>query len=204
MHHSSRVITRREFQEIIKLDGRVRGSALNTDAMYVERHGGLAGRRRVEAAFESLGYPLQYAQIKNMAWYPVCLRILSLRLVQDCLGLDEAGLRAMGDCAPKFSFLVRVGLDLPLTPATLGGRIPGYWRRLYSVGDLRAGRTAGAGHTLRLQLADLRLHPVLCRYLEGYFGRLMQFGLADRPVGCRETKCVHEGDACHEYEISWQ
>lgn len=198
------MITRSEFQQIVKLDGQVRGSALRTDAAYVESHRGRSGLRRIEAAFEALGYPLRYAQIRNMAWYPVCLRILSLRLVQDGLGLDEEGLHAMGDGAPKFSFLVRVGLDLPLVPGTIGGKIPGYWRRHYTVGELRAEKMDGPGRSLRLQLTGLRLHPVLCRYLEGYFGRLMQFGLADRPVECRETKCVHRGDACHEYEINWQ
>lgn len=198
------MITRTEFGQILKLDGQVRGSALNTDAAYVESREGRAGLHRIEAAFQTMGYPLQYSKINSMGWYPVCLRVLSLRLIQDILMLDEAGLRAMGDGAPKFSFLVRVGMDLPAPPPAVANEIPGYWRRHYSVGELRASEMNLQARSLRLQLRDFRLHPVLCRYLEGYFGRLLQFGIADRQVGCRETKCVYDGDAWHEYEISWQ
>ncbi|MBE0432241.1 hypothetical protein IBX73_02105 [candidate division WOR-3 bacterium] len=198
------MITRTEFQEIIKLDGQVRGSALNTDAAYVESQEGRAALHRVETTFQTMGYPLQYTKINSMGWYPVCLRVLSLRLIQDVLMLDEAGLRTMGDAAPKFSFLVRVGVNLPLLPAAFTKKIPGYWRRHYRVGELWASEMNGQERSLRLQLRNFRLHPVLCRYFEGYFGRLLQFGFADQQVECRETKCVYEGDACHEYELSWQ
>lgn len=198
------VITRVEFQEIVRLDGRVRGSALNTDAAYVECRDGREGLHKVEAAFRGLGYPLQYRNIKNMGWYPVCLRVLSLRIIRDVLDLGETGLRKMGDIAPKFSFLVRVGMNSVGLPAIVLNNVPVYWRAHYSVGDLGISEVNEQEGYLTVRLTNFKMHPILCRYLEGYFRRLLQFSFVDEVVECTETKCIYRGDDSHEYRISWK
>lgn len=198
------MITRVEFQEIVKLDGGVRGSALNTDAAYVESQEGREGLHKVETTFRRLGYPLQYRNIKNMGWYPVCLRVLSLRIIKDVFNLGDTGLRDMGDIAPKFSFLVRVGMDSVGLPSIVLKKIPLYWRTHYNVGDMNVGEVNHQEGYLFIQLKNFKLHPIMCQYFEGYFRRLLQFGFVDQVVESIETKCVFEGDDYHEYRISWK
>ena len=44
----------------------------------------------------------------------------------------------------------------------------------------------------------------LCRYFEGYFRRLLQFGFVTQEVRSRETKCTFDGAPYHEYHIAWK
>jgi hypothetical protein len=202
--HSTSVITRSEFQDIIRLEGQVRGSALNTDAAYVESREGKEGVRRIQESFRHLGYPVEYRQIKDMAWYPVCLRVLSLRVIQDVFGLQDNDLVDMGDTAPKFSFIVKVFMKFTGMPESAFSRIPEYWRMYYSVGDIRVSEMDERAGFLVVRLLDFMVHPLLCRYLEGYFRRLLQFSFVAEEVRNRETMCAFEGAPYHEYHIAWK
>ncbi len=189
---------------MVKLDGRVRGSTLNTDAAFVESREGREGLHKVEAAFRQLGYPLQYRRIKNMGWYPLCLRVLSLSIIRDVLRLGEGGVREMGDVAPKFSFLVRIGMNSVGLPTIVLKNIPVYWRAHYSVGDMAVSEVNEQDGFLTVRLTHFKIHSILCQYFEGYFRRLMQFSFTDDVVDCTETKCVFKGSDVHEYRISWK
>lgn len=198
------MITRAEFQGIIKLEGQARGSTLKTDAAYVESQEGKEGLHKVEAAFRQLGYPVEYKHIKDMGWYPICLRILSLRVIQDVFGFKPMDLRTMGDMAPKFSFLVKVFMKFTGVSELAVRRIPGYWRMHYSMGDMCASEVNSQAGYVVVQLTNFKTHQILCRYFEGYFRRLLQFSFVDQDVESRETKCMFKGDPHHEYRITWK
>ena len=202
--HGNSVITRAEFQEIIKLEGQVRGSALNTDAACVESREGKEGLQKVEQSFRQLGYPIEYKQIKGMGWYPLCLRVLSLCVIKDTFDLDDSEIQNMGDIAPKFSFLVKVFMKLTGVSGNVADCAPNYWRMHYSIGDVRVSKIDDHEGYLLVQLTNFRVHPVLCHYFEGYFRRLLQFGFVDQNVESKETKCAFNGDPFHEYRITWK
>jgi hypothetical protein len=198
------VITRAEFQEIIKLEGEVRGSTLKTDAAFIQSQEGKEGLHRVEAAFQQLGYPMQYKKINEMGWYPICMRVLSLRIIKDTFNLKDADLRSMGDMAPKFSFTVKVFLRFTGKPKIGLKHVPRYWRLHYSIGEAYASEINEKAGYFRVQLRDFKVHPILCRYFEGYFRRLSQFSFVEEEVQSKETKCVFNGDQYHEYRITWK
>lgn len=202
--HGTPVITRAEFQEIIKLEGQVRGSALNTDAACIESREGKEGLNVVEQSFRQLGYPIEYKKIRGMGWYPLCLRVLSLCVIRDIFDLDDSEIQNMGDKAPKFSFLVKVFMKFGGVPGKAAECAPDYWRMHYSIGDVRVSKIDDRAGYLLVQLANFRVHPILCRYLEGYFRRLVQFSFVDQNVESKEIKCAFNGDPCHEYRIAWK
>jgi len=202
--HNTQVITRTEFQDIVKLEGQVRGSALNTDAAYIQSQEGKEGIHRVEESFRHLGYPLGYKHIKDMGWYPICVRVLSLRLIQDTFDLQDDDIVRMGDMAPKFSFIVKVFMTFINLPERALSRIPEYWGMHYSIGDMRVATVDERAGYMVVQLDNFNIHPVFCRYFEGYFRRLMQFGFVTQEVRGRETKCVFDGAPYHEYHIAWK
>lgn len=198
------MLTKKEFQEIVKLEGQVRGSALNTDAAFIRSREGREGLRRVEDRFKFLGYPLEYRHIKDMGWYPISLRVLSLCAVRDVFRLGEADMKEMGDTAPKFSFIVKVFMKFNDLNDVALDSIPGYWRMHYSIGDMRVGEISENKGYVTLRLENFCIHPVVCSYFEGYLRRLLQFGFSDKQLECSETKCLHKGDELHEYRISWK
>jgi hypothetical protein len=202
--HGKAVITRAEFQEIIKLEGQVRGSALKTDAACVESREGKEGLHKVEQSFRQLGYPIEYKQFKGMGWYPLCLRVLSLCVIRDTFDMDDSEIQTMGDIAPKFSFLVKVFMKFTGVSGNVVDSVPDYWRMHYSIGDVRVSKIDDRAGYLLVQLANFRVHPVLCRYFEGYFRRLLQFSFVNQNVESQETKCAFNGDPCHEYRITWK
>jgi hypothetical protein len=198
------VITRSEFQDIINLEGQVRGSTLNTDAAFVESRGGKDSMHKVQETFRQLGYPIEYRHIRDMGWYPICLRVLSLRVIQDVFDLKDDEIRAMGDTAPKFSFIVKVFMKFTGMPEKALTRIPEYWRMHYSIGDIRVDEVNQQAGYLVVQLENFMVHQIMCRYLEGYFRRLLQFSFVTHEVRSKEMKCAFSGAPYHEYHIAWK
>ena len=158
----------------------------------------------VQDTFRQLGYPVDYKHIRDMGWYPVCLRVLSLRVIQDVFDLKDDGVREMGDTAPKFSFIVKVFMKFTDLPQCAITRIPEYWQMYYSVGDLHVEEVNEQAGYLIVHLGNFKLHTILCRYLEGYFRRLLQFSFVTNEVRSRETKCAFNGAPYHEYHIAWK
>jgi hypothetical protein len=139
-----------------------------------------------------------------MGWYPICLRVLSLSIVKDIFNLTDTDLLSMGDMAPKFSFTVKVFLRFTGKPSIGLKHVPRYWRMHYSVGKAHASEINEKAGYFYVQLTDFEVHPIFCRYFEGYFRRLAQFSFADQEVQSKETKCVYKGDPYHEYRITWK
>lgn len=198
------MLTKQDFQDIIKLEGQVRGSALKTDAACIRSREGKEGLHRVEKRFRMLGYPLEYRHIKDMGWYPISLRVLSLCMLRDVFRMDESDMKRIGDTAPKFSFLVKVFMKFNGLRDVAQDSIPGYWRMHYSIGDMKIGEINEPEGYVTFRLENFRIHPILCPYFEGYLRRLLQFGFVHEQLGSLETKCMHRGDALHEYRISWK
>jgi hypothetical protein len=198
------VITRSEFLDIVKLEGHVRGSTLNTDAAFVKSREGRGGLNKVEECFQNLGYPVEYKHIQDMGWYPLCVRVLSLRTIQDVLELKDEEMVTMGDMAPKFSFLVKVYMKFTNLPEHAFSAIPEYWGMHYTVGKMEVGELNEDAGFMTVRLVDFKIHPVFCRYLEGYFRRLLQFSFVSREVRCWETRCSFADAPYHEYRIAWK
>ena len=158
----------------------------------------------VQETFRRLGYPIEYQRIRDMGWYPLCLRILSLRVIQDVFDLKEDDIREMGDIAPKFSFIVKVFMKFTGKPESALTRVPEYWRMYYSIGDIKVEEVNEKAGFLIVQLENFKIHTILCRYLEGYFRRLLQFSFVTHEVRSKETKCVFNGSPYHEYQIAWK
>ena len=177
--------------------------ALRTDGCYVLSREGKEGLKKVEAAMQDLGHPVSYEEIRAMEWCPLGLRVLSLLVIKDSLGWDEAGIKALGYAAITHSFVARLFMKALASPRLAISRAPEYWRSHYNVGRLEADFSKGE-RSVDLFIKDLGGHPLLCRYLEGYFERAIQFLLPKRKVGCVETECVFRGDAHHRFEVSWQ
>jgi hypothetical protein len=197
------MLTRNEVEEVMRLEGRARGAAFQTDRLYLTKVRGEEGVHALEGKLQTLGYPIRYSTVKAMEWLPVGLRILSLLAIKDLFDWSNDEIKAMGNAAPAYSFIVKLfmkvlgSLELALT------RVPDYWRSHYSVGVVEAELFA-AEQRLVLTIKGFKGHPILCKYLEGYFERSLSAVCPRRKIEAVETECVYRGHVHHRYIISWE
>jgi hypothetical protein len=197
------MISKERAKKIANIAGNIRGSALLSDVENIKRRMGGEGLERFQRAMEECGYPVKYDGIKAMEWYPIGLRVLSLAVLEDIFGWKDDDYRDMGDNAPKYSFIVKLMMKFFISPEAAFGKAPEYWKKYYSVGTLEIGKFDEAAKEVTLSIRDFKTIPLYCRYLEGFFRRLMQYLRPNDDVRCEEIRCELEGEEYHEFRISW-
>ncbi len=197
------MITKEEADRIAGIEGKIRGSTFQTDAAVVIRLTGGDGLEKVQEALLRLGYPLHYDEIKAMRWYPLGLRTLGLVVIKDVFGWNDEDIKAMGDAAPKYSFIVRLIMKHLISAKVAFEKSPEYWDKHYTIGKIEAGEFNEKRKFAISRLKDFKVHRIYCKYLEGYFGRLMQNLLPHEKVKSEEIKCMFRGDEYHEFKTYW-
>ncbi len=192
---------KKEIEEVLKIQGKVRGAVFQTDKEYVILKWQKQGFEKLNQKARELNIDIPYQAAKAMEWYPIGKRIASLLLIKEVFGLEDKEIREMGKIAPKFSIIVKIFFKL-FTPAEKFAReIPRYWQEHYTVGRLEAKKVSTKEKEMILHLKEIKINPLFCLYLEGYFERVLKFLY---PSGqCRERKCSFKGDKFHEYYFTW-
>ena len=195
------MITKPKADELMQIPGQVRGAVFETDAEYIRNRYGPEGLDKVMAALDSAGYPIRYGDVKSMEWLPLGLRALSLLIIKDIFNWNDGEIKEMGDAAPKYSFIVKLLMKFFVSPRVAFNHAPEYWVKHYDTGRLVAVELdEEKGHAV-IHLHDFRVHPVYCKYLEGYFQRLFKFMYPKSRIEIRETKCMCREDTHHEFVV---
>lgn len=197
------MISREEAKRIAEIPGNLRGSALLTDAENVKRRMGDEGLQQLRQSLAELGYPIEYKDIKAMDWYAIGVRVLTFAVLEDIFGWKDDDFRDMGDNAPKYSFIVKLMMKFFISHEAAFNRAPEYWKKYYSIGTIEVGKLNESTREVNLRIKDFKTIPIYCRYLEGFFRRLMQYLLPEEKVRCEEVKCIFAEDHFHEFKISW-
>ena len=195
------MISKEEAQKIMQAEGEVIGAAFVSDLAYIESHFKKESAQKVEDLLKSWGQPLEYDKIDPKQLYPTGLRILSILAIQQAFGLNDKQIFIMGLEGPKRSFIIRLLLKLFLSVDKIFNSAPSVWKRYWTVGNLEVLEVNEAEKRVRLKITGANLHPVLCKYYEGYFTGILRFARADAIA--KETKCVLRGDPYHEYIFTW-
>jgi len=195
------MISSEEIKEIVSSSGRVRGATLCTDAEYIQRRGGEEMLKLVEVATNEMGYPIEYREVKGMAWYPVGLRTVSLLAIVKALGWDDEQLKKMGRSAPKHSIITRFMLRYFVSMETIAEKLQNYWRHNYDRGSLRG---MVIGRIAFLCLSDFLLHPILSAYLHGYFVGVLGMVIGkEKWIRVRRTDRWHASNKCYDFILRW-
>ncbi|MBU0687273.1 MAG: hypothetical protein KKB81_05420 [Candidatus Margulisbacteria bacterium] len=197
------MLTKKEADDIMKMKGEVRGVVFQTDATYLKIKYGEEGLKKVEENLKQLGYPIEFEKVKAMGWYPMGLRGLSLMVIKDTFNWDDAAVKAMGNMAPKFSFMVKILMRYFISLEQTVKSAPLYWPKHYSAGELVIADYSEEKKYVNIRLEGIKFLPVFCKYIEGYFSRIIQFALPDKEVSSQQIKCSYRGDPYDEYKVSW-
>ena len=197
------MISEEEMTEVKKIQGSIRGTAFQTDAIFIKAHYDAEGLNHVESALAENGFKLKFDGIKAMEWLPLSARALEMLLLKDIFRFEEKDFYKMGEAGSKQSFIIRLLAKFFLSPETVFKSAPIYWSKYYSVGKILPVVFNEGERFVELRLVDFKAHVYYCYYLAGFFRRLVQHNYPKDEVKVEETKCVFRGDDCHEYKFWW-
>ncbi len=196
------MLTPRKVEEVKKIKGKARTVTLRTDAAFVTRRKGQEELQKIEGRLRGFGYPINYEKTKALEWCPMGLRVLSLLVIKDAFNWGDDEVRAMGYAAPMYSFVARLFMKAVGSPKLAISRAPVYFASHFDVGRVEV-EYPNEGKGVSLLVKDFRVHPVLCKHVEGYLERVIQFVVPSKKVTVSETKCMFRGDAYHRYDALW-
>lgn len=194
------IITKQEFDELMKIEGEARGLGFQTEAKFVLKEEGGEGLKKLEAQMAKLGYP--YSKIKTMDFYPIGLLAVNMLVIKRLFNYDDKKFQEMGKFEAKSSLIIRLFMKYFVSLERVAKESPKMWRKYYTVGDLKVPEINQEKRYIIIRIENFRLHPILCQILIGYFQSIVKMVLKDETT-CEETKCVFRGDECHEFLMRW-
>lgn len=195
-------ITKEEVKKIMATEGEVRGVVFKTDGEYFLRKEGKNGLDKLEEELKRIGCPIEYEKIKTFDFYPIGMRIISLLAIKEVFGLSDEQIKEIGATAPKVSLVLKLFIRYFSSIVSVAKQAPFIWRKHYTKGKLSVVEVNEKEKRIVIRLENLDLHPLVCRYLEGYFSTVVQM-LLGVSATAKETKCSFSGDKYHQYLLNW-
>lgn len=193
------MITKKEIKDIMKLKGSVRGVTLKTDIEYVLGKKGEEGLKKLQREILKTGQKIEYKKIKNMQWYPVGWRIISLLVIKEIFNWDDKDIIEMGHSAPKNSFIVKIILRYFVSLEKTFKEASKYWKKHYSVGEAISEEINLKKGYIKLKITNLKSPPILYTFLRGYFTAIAELMLKSENFETTEEK--HQ--SFHRIIIKW-
>lgn len=195
------MIKKEELEDLMKIKGKVKGAVFQTDGKYVLEKEGEEGLKKLEERVKEFNLPIDYRKGRALDVHPLGLRIISLLLIKDTFNLTNEEIREMGYIAPTYSLIVKLLMKFFVSFLKFTDEVPKYWTAHYTVGELEVIDLNDETKDATLCLKGIKIHPLFCLYLEGYFERMYQF-IVGKKGRCKETKCMFKGAPYHEY-VFW-
>ena len=203
MKYMEQIISKEEFDEIMKIKGEVRGISIKNIADFVRREKGEEGLNKLEDTMAKLGYPIKYKKIKTLKFYPLKWITISLIVIKKLFNFDDKKFQEIGRFTAKTPFTVRRFFMKPLFSTKIVKReTEKIWQKFFTVGSLRIKEFSEEKKYLILRVEDFHCHPLFCQAQIGLFSTISKM-LLGTDVTCEETKCMHRGDDYHEFLVKW-
>jgi hypothetical protein len=198
-------LTKEIAKKLMKIKGEVRGVVLKTDAEYILREKGKEGVKKLEEELDKLGCPIKFEEVKTMAFYPVGLRALTLLTIKKVFNFDDEKIKEMGFFATKTSLIIKIFTRYFFSVQRVFSKeAPRFWKKHYNIGELIPVELSEEKKYAILRLKDFDIHPILCRYLGGYFCGITKMVIKSPQINFEERKCTFRGDKYHEYLLKWE
>jgi len=184
--------------------GKVRGEAIISRMAYIRHQKGEAGVRAVGKKLKEAGCRIELGKLQSLSWYPEACGIVIILAAQEVFGWGETDIFAMGENAPKISFLVKLLMKYFVSVEKTFLASPANWRKHHTTGTLEAFDFNSRDKHIIIRLKDYKAHPAMCVFLRGYFSQFARMVIKSEKIEVRETKCMFAGADCHEFSIIWQ
>jgi len=196
------MLTKKEAEKLMKIEGEVRGVALKVDLDFVLEKKGKEGLKKVEDKMAEIGYPLKYKEIRPMDFYPMGLSAIFLLAIKEIFNFDKKDLEEWGRSVVKFSIFTKIFMKYFGSLKLIAEQVPKIWQKHYTIGDLEMFEFSEEKRYVILKLKNFYISPIHCGIYTGYFAKTTEM-VVKSPVTCKETKCMFQGDEYHEYLLTW-
>ncbi len=197
------VLTKEIADQLMKVEGEVRGMQLRNDANYVLAKKGKPGLKKVKEELEKIDYPINYEKIEDLGFYPAGLRAISLLALKKAFGWGDSDFRKLGESTTTLSWIVRIFMKFFGSLDILSKRASQIWGEYHDRGNLTMPYHSESERRAIIELKDFDLHPLYCRALEGCFEKFVKMVVKVEGVRCRETKCPFGSDKLHQFVVKW-
>lgn len=196
------LITKKEFDELMAIEGKVRGVSFKTEEAFIIKKEGKEGPRKIEDAITNLGYSFNFEDIKGLEFYPLGLEVANLILIKRIFGWDDGDFQEMGRFESKISLIIKLFMRYFVSIEKALSLASKMWSKYYSIGNIKATEINKEKRYIVLKLDNFSIHPLYCQNFKGYFSSLARMIIGERVV-CEETKCPFKGDEYHEFLLRW-
>lgn len=193
-------VTKEEADEIMKQRGEVRGGTLKEDIASVEQAMGKEVADKVKRAAKLLPYPIDYDNIKELAWYPAGLTILSVFFLKRYFNWTDKEVREQGYTTPKVSPIMKFFISLFGNLHMFLKQAPKVWRDYWTEGELCVVLEDEKNKKAVLELKDFILSDFYKLTLEGYVERVFQF--FKKGAKCKIER-AGKGDTIWKVTLTW-
>ena len=195
------IISKEEFEELMKTEGEVRGVAFQTETNFVLEKKGKDVLKKLEDEMARLGHP--YSNIKAMEFYPLGLLIVALTIIKKLLNFTDEDFQEMGKFEAKSSLIIRISMKYFVSLDRIVKEVPKMWRKYYSIGDFQITGLNKEKKEAVMKIENFDLHPILCQVFIGYFTSLIKMITKSDQITCEKTECSSENSECHQFYIKW-
>ena len=196
------IISKEEFDELVKIKGEIRGIALKGTAKFILEEKGEEGLKKLEDTITKLGYPLKFKRIKKMDFYPLGLDPIINLSMKRLFNYDNEKFYEIGRFSSKFPVPIRLFMKYLVSIDKLVKEVPKMWRTYFTVGDLKTIEHDEKKRYMILRIENFYVHPLNCEIIKGYFSAILEI-VVKKPVTLKETKCVYRGAKYHEFLLKW-
>jgi len=196
------IISKQEFDEMMKIQGEARGIALKTEAGFILKEEGEDGLKKIEDIITNLGFPIKYKKIRPMSYYPIGLVPLTFLAIKRLFNYDDKKFHEMGAFEAKSPIAIKLFMRYFVSLKRAIKDVPKMWRIYYTAGQMKVTEFYEEKRYLIVTLENFRLSPIMCQVFIGYFPIILQLVVGGKPT-CKEIKCMFRGDDHHEFLLKW-
>ncbi len=196
------LLTKEEFDELMKIKGEVRGVTLKGYGDYLLKKEGEEKTKEIEEIITDFGYPFRFKEVKGMHFYPVGLQAVILELMKRMFNYTAETFQEIGEFSAKSSILVRVFARYFFSVKEIMKRAPEMWRKSYTIGQVKLMEYNEEKRRLILRIENFKVHPLQGQVLIGYFSSVLQMIGGQKAKG-EEIKSPFRGDECYEFLMEW-
>ena len=196
------LITKEEFDELMKIKGEARGAGLKGEMKFILEEEGEEGLKKLEEAITKAGYPLKFKEIRGMDFYPIGLEAVVLLAIKRLFNYDDKKFQEIGRRLAKFPLIVRLFIGY-FTPSakTLEKNLE-TWRKAFTIGNIKVVEVNLKEKYMIIRLENFKVHPLFCQVFIGSISSITELFIKTK-LSCEETKCVFKGDEYHEFLLKW-
>ncbi len=197
-----KIISGREFDELLNLKGEVRGMGVKTHADFVFKEEGKEGLEKLEKAMEDLGRPIKFKEIRSTSFIPLGVEAIVLLVIKRLFNYENKKFQEIGSFHVKSSLIIRLFMKYFVSFEKMQRETPKIWRKYFTIGELKITNFDKEKKCASFKLENFKFHPLHCQILIGTFVTIIQM-MVNGKATCEEEKCIYRGDEHHEFLLKW-